>query len=221
VAALRPFFKRRIPLWEGHTRKGLEALVDLLATPQTPEALAKGILKFMGKVGTGFSASAFGNALQKEAREGCTSTRRGKPAKIQSLAQLLVDQPDFRGVAKVLARIAALRESDNDFHDVQIDHWKEFWEAISLGEYATVEEGLSHVAHKRTYSRPSPPAKSLSTVHRAKGLECDDVLLVACDADQFPDTPAGRYLLYVALSRAKKRLMIVIPRSNPTPLFNV
>lgn len=221
VAALRPFFNRRILLWEGHTRKGLEALVELLGTPQTAESLAKGIIKFMAEVGTGFSASAFGNDLEKEAREGCTARRRGKPAKVQSLAQLLVDQPDFRGVSKVLARLAALRENDDDFKIIHIDYEKEFWEAVRLGEYATVEEGLSHIAHKRTYSRPSPPPKSLSTVHKAKGLECEDVLLVACDATQFPDTPLGRCLLYVALSRAKKNLMIVIPRSNPSPLFNV
>ena len=68
--SFRAFFNRRIPLWEGHTRSGLEKLVDAIAAGQGDHtALAAAIVTFMGDVGKGFSPSAFGNRFKKEVRE--------------------------------------------------------------------------------------------------------------------------------------------------------
>lgn len=85
----------------------------------------------MGEVGIGFTPSAFGNVFQREILEGCANSRRGKPAKLQELARLLLAQPDHRGVAAVLRRVAALAENDADFSDVTLDCSKEF-----LGRHA-------------------------------------------------------------------------------------
>jgi superfamily I DNA/RNA helicase len=73
--------------------------------------------------------------------------------------------------------------------------------------------------HQRTYSRPAPPAKAVSTIHKAKGLECDAVVVMPCDARTFPDSQEACCLLYVALSRAKSRLMLVVSRNAPSPLI--
>jgi ATP-dependent exoDNAse (exonuclease V) beta subunit len=40
-----------------------------------------------------------------------------------------------------------------------------------------------------------------------------------CDTTTFPDKLEARCLLYVALSRAKKRLMLVVSPTKRTPLF--
>ena len=48
------------------------------------------------------------------------------------------------------------------------------------------------------------------TIHKSKGLECD--------AATFRDDQLSRCLLYVAMSRAMKRLMFVLPQTDPTPL---
>ncbi|MBX9862346.1 MAG: ATP-dependent helicase [Hyphomicrobium sp.] len=223
ASALRALFYRQIPLWEGHTRKGLEKLIGVLKEPQTTTVLAAAVVTFMDEVAVGFSPSAFGDQFQAEVAGGCTTKRKAdtKPAKIQALAKLIVDEPDFRGVAKVLRTIGDLRASDSVFNDIKIDHSKEFWEAARLAEYSTAEEGFNALTHKRTYSRPSPPPKAISTIHKAKGLECDCVVLMACDDKQFPDTPEARCLLYVGLSRAMNRLMIVVPNSNPSPLLQL
>jgi superfamily I DNA/RNA helicase len=45
------------------------------------------------------------------------------------------------------------------------------------------------------------------------------VILMPCDGKSFPDRLDARCLLYVALSRAKKELMIVLSAENPSPLF--
>jgi hypothetical protein len=45
------------------------------------------------------------------------------------------------------------------------------------------------------------------------------VILMPCSAEQFKDDQVSRCLLYVAISRPSHRLMLVIPRKAPSPLF--
>ena len=220
--SLRGFFNRRIPLWEGHTRSGLDRLVDTFGISQGDrEVLADAIVTFMGDVGKGFSPSVFGDRFRQEVRERCSSPCRGKPAAIQELARFLVTEADHRGVAKMLHRLSELRAADSRFANIEIDCPKEFWEAVHLGSFETADGGLAEITHHRTYSHPKPPGKAISTIHKAKGLECGSVIVMPCDAKNFPDKPDARCLLYVELSRAKSRLLLVVPRSSPSPLLAI
>src|SRR6185437_10331139 len=106
------------------------------------------------------------------AREGCVANCRWKPAAIQDLARFIVLEPNHRGVAKMLSRLSTLLSTDGNFSDVKIDCRKEFWEATRLSEFETPSNGLVEITHRRTYSRPNPPEKAISTIHKAKGLEC-------------------------------------------------
>ena len=222
VRSFRGFFNRRIPLWEGHTRPGLEKLVDALAAGQGDRAaLAAAIVAFMGEVGKGFSPSAFGDRFEKEVREGCTGNCRGKPAAIQELARFLVAEANHCGVAKMLRRLSEFTTTDGNFTDIKIDCSREFGEAIRLGDFDTADSGFAEITHRRIYARPKPPEKAISTIHKAKGLECDCVIVMPCDAKIFPDKPEARCLLYVALSRAKSRLMLVVSRTSPSPLLTI
>jgi UvrD-like helicase C-terminal domain/AAA domain len=220
--SFRGFFNRRIPLWEGHTRDGFEKLVDAITAGQGDcAAIAAAIVAFMGRVSKGFSPSAFGNSLEKEVREGCTRNCRGKPATIQELARFLVTDPTHCGVSKMLHRLSELVNTDREFADVKIDCWREFREAIRLGDFDTADNGFAEITHRRIYSRPKPPEKAISTIHKAKGLECDAVIVMPCDAKTFPEKREARCLLYVALSRAKNRLMLVVSRNSPSPLLTI
>jgi DNA helicase-2/ATP-dependent DNA helicase PcrA len=104
---------------------------------------------------------------------------------------------------------------------VELDCRKEFWDAIRLGEFPTVADGLAEITHRRTYARPKPPEKAISIIHKAKGLECDAAIVMPCDRSTFPDTEEARCLLYVAISRARRRLMLVVSRQNPSPLLTI
>lgn len=218
--SLRALFYRRIPLWEGHTRSALEKLIGAMDSLQgNPAGLAKAVVDFMGAIGKGFSPSAFGDRLVREAQEGCTGKAKGKPAAIQNLARHIVAEPDHRGVARTLARFAEYKAVDAAFADVEIDHYREFQEAIRLGDFAHAGDGFAEITHRRAYARPKPPQRAISTVHKAKGLECESVILMPCDAKTFPDKLDARCLLYVALSRARSRLLLVVSRSEPSPLL--
>lgn len=220
--SLCSFFNRRIQLWEGHSRPALENLVEALTTHRGQSlAVAVAVVEFMGAIGKGFSPSAFGNAFIGEVREGCRRARRGRPGTIQELARMVVAEPDHRGAAKVFRRVSELKSSDPSFAGIEMDCRREFSEAIRIGEFDTPNEGFHELTHRRTYSRPTPPTKAISTIHKAKGLECDSVILMPCDSRNFPDRPDSRCLLYVALSRPKRRLLLVFPPDDPSPLFKV
>lgn len=220
--AIRAMFMRRLPIWEGHTRYGLDRLVAAIQAGTGDAAtIAKAVVDFMDDVGKGFSPSAFGDRLIREAMEGCTKSTSGKPALIQDLARSLTAEPDHRGVSKMLRRLHEMKEQQVAFSAIEIDHGKEFWEAVRLGDYESPDIGLAEITHRRTYTRPSPPARAISTIHKAKGLECESVILLPVNADTFPDKEDARCLLYVALSRATHRLQLVLSRANPSPLFVV
>jgi hypothetical protein len=220
--SLRAFFSRRIPLWEGHMRSGLEELVDAISAGRgDPTALARAVVIFMNDIGKGFSPTAFGNRFEKEVRERCSIRTSGKPAAIQALASRIVAEPDHRGVANALRDLATLKHSNSDFAEIEMDCHAEFWEAVRLGDFADVDRGFAEITHRRTYSRPEPADKAISTIHKAKGLQCSSAIVMPCDADTFPDTFEARCLLYVALSRAKNRLLLAVSRHSQSPLLLV
>ena len=218
--SLRAFFNRRVPLWEGYTRHSLERLVEAAnASAGNATGLAAAVVDFMTSVGKGFSWSAFGNRFKEEVQTACARKTTGKPALIQALARRLVDDPSHRGVAAVLQRIAQLKSSETAFGNVEVDCARELRDAIQLGTFDTADRGLAEITHRRTYGRPKPPDRAISTIHKAKGLECDNVIVMPCNRQTFSAKEDARCLLYVALSRARERLMLVVSREERSPLF--
>jgi len=51
---------------------------------------------------------------------------------------------------------------------LSMDCHKEFWDAIRLGTFDNVDDGLAEITHRRTYARPKPPEKAISTIHKAR-----------------------------------------------------
>jgi hypothetical protein len=218
--SFRGLFNRRVLLWEGYTRNALEKLVDALRAAQGDgAAVAAATVAFLKEMGKGFSASAFGDRFQKEVEDGCAARCRGKPAVIQEIARYVVTEPNHRGVAKVLRRLVELKKEGGDFAGIEVDCHKEYWDAIRLGGFDDIDAGMIEITNRRTYTRPRPPDKAISTIHKAKGLECESVIVMPCNAKTFPDTFEARCLLYVAISRAKSRLMLVVSRLQPSPLL--
>jgi len=192
--AFRGFFYRRISLWEGHVRVGLEKLVSAITAANGDSIkLGSAIVTFMDEIGKGFSPSAFGDAFEQEINEGCAKPRKGKPAAIQELARCVLKDPSHRGVATMLRRVEERKAAkDPVFSGIEFDNYREFRDAIRLGNFVDAEAGLVEITHHRIYARPRPPAKALSTIHKAKGLECDGVVVMPCDAKTFPDKDDAR-----------------------------
>lgn len=223
VSALRAFWWRTIPIWEGHTREALAALVNALRTGHgNAEALAEGLVAFVGTVAVGFSKSSHGNRLIDEIRNAAARPTTGKPANIQAIARCLLEDPSHTGAAAALDLIRTYIEAKAaGFDTVKLDLRTEFRDAIRIGQFSSADEAFTEISRKRSYARPSPPKRVLSSIHKAKGLECDNVLLMACDKGQFTTTFYAKCKMYVALSRARNSLTLVIPDNNPSPLFKL
>ncbi|MCO2636709.1 helicase, partial [Pseudomonas aeruginosa] len=130
--------------------------------------------------------------------------------------------PSHLGVASALNLIRTFIETNAaGFDTVKVDLRAEFNDAIRIGQFTDADEAFAEISRKRSYSRPSPPQRVLSSIHKAKGLECDNVLVMACDKTQFTRTLYARSKMYVALSRARNSLTLVVPDANPSPLFKL
>jgi hypothetical protein len=223
VTALRAFWNRKYPIWEGHVRDDLGQMVaQIAAHPGDAPAIAQATVDFVSSVAAGFGASTHGNLLVKEVSEGCTKRRRDKPALLQRLGHFILEQPDHVGVAKCLTHLAQLIEDRfAGFERIKIDQRREFRDALRLIEFDDPEEGLTEIARRRSFAHPMPPAKAISTIHKAKGLQSDHAIVVPCDRARFSATDYSKCKLYVALSRAKCSLTLVVSRNDPSPLFHL
>lgn len=223
VNALRAFWGRRIPIWEGHVREPLGALASALtAHCGDPFKVAEATVTFIEKVCVGFSASSHSARFHAEITSACNRKTVGKPAFIQEMAKEVLKEPNHIGVARCLARLSELVEAkETGFDGVHIDHRREMRDAIKLAEFDDAEDGLAELHRRRTFARHTLPSKVISTIHKAKGLECDNAMVISCDSQQFTRTDYARSKLYVALSRAKRSLTLVVSRNKPSPLFKV
>lgn len=221
VSSMRSFWNRRIPIWEGHTRDALSTLITDIQCVDGDEVKAgEALTRFMSSIAKGFSASTHGNTLKVEIECGCAKARKGKPGNIQTLARVLLAEPNHIGISKTITMIESfIASSAAGFAEVKVDLKREFWEAQRLAEHADASQGYAEITMRRSVLRPRPLAKTLSTIHKAKGLECRNTMIMHCDRGSFGDTIYGRCKLYVALSRAKSSLSIVLPKTNPSPLF--
>jgi hypothetical protein len=219
VAALRGTFAGSLPIWEGHVRVGLQELVIALESHSgDPNGISVAAVEFLQRVATGFTSSGYGDILIREVRTGCSSLRNGKPAKIQRLAKTLLSNPNQTGLSMLLRGLHTLIESDRDFSTIRIDASREFWDAVGLAQFHDLKEGLGELARRRSSVAQLLPQKAISTVHKAKGMECSDVLVIPCDRHHFGKSDSARCTLYVAMSRATRSLTFVVSRANPSPL---
>lgn len=101
-------------------------------------------------------------------------------------------------------------------------------------EYKTIPEWFSHIEQytkelerKSQADRGNPDAISLLTMHSAKGLEFTSVFIIAANEDVCPykkaevveDMEEERRMFYVAMTRAKKRLVIsYVKERNGKPM---
>lgn len=222
VGGLNAFFGWRIPIWEGHSR---DALSDLLAACRrhvgNPVELGMAMCTFLEAVGIGFSATAFGNRLVRELETRCANPSRGKPAEIQSLARLILQDSDHVGVGAAIHQVGRLMHTSQHFSQIRIDLRREFAEACQIQVHSDMTTVLAAQAHQRAARPADMPPQVISTVHKSKGLETSNAILLPCDASNLANNEKNRCLLYVALSRARESLALVVPHDNPSPLVQL
>lgn len=220
VNGVNAFLGRSIPIWEGHQREALSLLVGRCTEGHGDAALmADAFRLFVQAIGTGFSDSGFAKRLMQEVAEEVAKPSRGKVLHIQKIANHILTTPTHVGIAAALTEFDQLRKNSAEFSGVYINHRREFWEAVKLGKFSDAELGFAEITSQRSFGNSSMPNKVISTIHKAKGLESDHVVVTAIDRGNFPDTEEKRCLLYVALSRSKHSVTIIASKNTPSPLL--
>jgi len=170
--------------------------------------LASAFIAFADEIGTGFAKQ-----LRQGIAERAGSTLRAQGAGVNQKAWLdilapIYADPSHRGLA---AAMGILHRVPPAGYRVRLcDH------AATLRALGRSEDPRGHLqALSRLRRRRSLPPQSVSTVHKAKGLEFRRVLICPADQHQYPSNGYGARLLYVAMSRATHELTIVADPSSP------
>ena len=219
VASIHAFFGRLVPIWEGHTREFLRVLAYACATHAgNAERVAAAMCDFIEAVVTGCTAERRDQIL-REIASNAAKPRRGIPAELQAIARCVLESPDHRGVARSLQRVVLGATPQGLLREFLVNHYRELREASRLDQFADPVEGQAELTRRRTSVRTVMPKRVISTIHKAKGLQTRDVVLMPCDASTFSGTDYKRCGAYVALSRATHSLTIVAGQARPSPLF--
>lgn len=220
VDGLRSTFRHRLPIWEGHTRNDLEAFVDKVVDPgATLDAKARQYVLLLKKLLSGFGTQ-YSDRFIQELQNPSANPRGQIPPQMRIMAATVLEAPNHKGFSTATKHLRELIEGGgHPFSDIRIDYPRELNDLIQLGRFEQADVGLVEIMQRRSRAHPKPPRKCLSTVHKSKGLEAHTVVVFACDSQHFPDRPAKRNLLYVALSRATTELVIVRSTADPSPLL--
>ncbi len=218
VSGLRSTFKSRLPIWEGHTRPALEGFVNALSTQPSLVDAMNSFIEFLKSVLTGFTAN-FSRRLVKEFKDPTANPKGVIPPHMKTMAEFVQSESNHVGFARAAEHLRLLiRGSEGPFSKIRIDFPWELNDLIELQSFADAEDGLAEISHRRSRAHPQPPRKCLSTIHKSKGLEAETVVIFALDKKHFSDSLSKRNLLYVAMSRATTRLVIMASRSEQSPL---
>lgn len=219
VDNLHAYFGRTIRIWEGHSRDALRALSQTCAdNPGNAPVLAAAACDFIQTVTTGFTAERRQQCL-REIADGARRSRRGIPAEMQALARCILEASDHIGVARALQRLMLAATPQGALSSVKVDLHRELREASCLDQFTDAIQGQTELARRRSCVGLSMPKRVISTIHKAKGLECRDVVILPCDSSTFSNTDYKRCVAYVALSRATHSLTLVISPARPPPFF--
>jgi hypothetical protein len=224
VNSLRASFRRRFPIWEGHTRNFLEGFITSYCEADNDLSdQARAFILFLKGVIVGFTDNRFGNRFLQEIQTPSQNSPRGQiPPQMKIMAEFVLDEPTYVGFSKAAGHLRDLiNQRHNGFTDLQIDYPRELGDLIKLGKHADIVSGFAEISQRRSRSHPKPPRKALSTIHKSKGLEAEAVVIFGCDGRHFAQTDARRNLLYVAMSRATHNITFVVSRNDPTPLISI
>lgn len=224
--------------------KDVLAYLRLISNPFDDEAFTRIInvpkrgigaktLEVMGKYAKDNSFSLYDACIDIDALP-LTSSAKAKVAQFASLLKKLVLASQTESLTQVVRAViddADLKSAYNDGTDegdVKLANLDEFIAAVDdyakLNPTATVNEYLNQVSLSSDLDEMNDGNYvTLATIHSVKGLEFEKVFLVGLEDGILPTSRANdnpedleeeRRLVYVAVTRAKKRLWLTRSRSR-------
>jgi hypothetical protein len=198
----------------GEVQEPLERLERARAMAEHPAELALLLIDTLRDWGVGI-----GLDLRRQLTEVCQDheIKLGTKKRIRPLAEIceaIYSVPNERGFLTAFA--AAVRRR-NDLGWKPIRRELVYLLASVPPDADDPELALQALGQAR---RGNPGALSkLMTIHKAKGREIAQVVLPYVAENSFKQDRATARLLYVALTRARRDLQLLVPTENPSPWF--
>jgi DNA helicase-2/ATP-dependent DNA helicase PcrA len=190
------------------------ALERAIAAVGRPRDLCLVILDLLGEVATGLTA-AFRQTLGRALTDyGIQAGRTRALVPILASFMPVYSCPDLAGFC---AAIEGISRRPPDWLRLRQPECLRILGRIRPSGPNDAFEALDAAISTRKLSPPQP-ARSIGTIHKAKGLEYDHVLVGNFSAGHFADE-RGRRLAYVALSRARVSVELLVPALAPSPLL--
>ena len=194
----------RAPLNEGAQ---LDRIAPLVAAMEQLDGnaglLAQSFLAFAGDIGAGLNEN---DRLAIAKRLGGTiniSKAGAKQLSWLACCEPIYSSPNHRGVAQAMRLV---RENPPDGYTLRLSG-----HAWAVSSFERTDDPRGYLsALGRVRRRWALPTHVTSTIHKAKGLAFDRVLICPLDRNQFPDDVLGARLLYVAMSRARRSIRIAL-----------
>jgi hypothetical protein len=208
--------KGQLTLYEGaDATSPNEWLERALASEGDPATLSALLAELLSSWGTGVPKSRV-----RELRAVCTPAgiELGRRARIKPLVDLcrpLYEDPTAASWVRAFGNAVTERAS----LDWRIIRRYPAWLLAAVSSEADDLLGaLQATAEARRETVRRPPA-AVMTVHRAKGSECDTVALPYACSSSFGDDEESARLLYVALTRAQRAVLLFLSEDDPCPWF--
>jgi hypothetical protein len=205
----------RAPLNEGAQLDELDVLIqDIEAQAGNPAALAGALLDFLCIIGAGLPR-AMCAGLRERLGIAINRDRAGQNQLAWlSCLEPIYSSPDHRGIATAMRKV---RDAPPAGYTIRLDD--HVWALCAFDrtdDPRAFRSTLGRIRRRRKW-----PTQMVSTIHKAKGLDFDHVLLCPVDRHQYPDDVLGSRLLYVALSRAKRSISLMLAADMPSRHLSV
>ena len=216
--------RKKLPR-HGHYYEGADneparkILDDVIDADGDPRALTLLLVEAMHRWGLGMK-----KVYRDQVAEICTADRieLGTKRKIKAFSELssrLYEEPTLEQWLDCLRRVLAGNHGIGGWRVLRGD---QIWLLARLRPGP--DDDASALLHAEARARDairSAPTKGFMTIHKAKGLEFEEVALPFCTGEQFADDPPSRRRMYVALSRAQRRIHFLVHEDDPTPLVRI
>jgi superfamily I DNA/RNA helicase len=218
AVGVRTALKGRVQFFEGADPGGAyKALDELEPLVGNPVGLARAVIEVVNRCSTGITTTTRASLLRAFRKEGIHSKSKVLKPLLGKLAKVY-ETPDLKTSCRIL-------------HEILVDppgwlrcHSPETLRLLGrlrdLPPEDAARDALAGVAHLRRYAC-RVPFRCVTTVHKAKGREFDHVILVHAASGVYGADDLSRRILYVALSRPRKSLWVLLPEQDASPLFAV
>jgi hypothetical protein len=193
-------------------------LKDVEAIGSDPKQLAVSVVNLVSKYSVGFDAAKRKQVLATLEDNGINIGRKVQISKVARALEGIYAAPSAISACLAVGNII----SDTPDWLKRLTKPRNLALVAELGKISNDELPSSALESAISHEREIQKAqrRSISTIHKAKGLEYPNVMIWNFSAPDFPATPEAARLAYVAISRATEELEIVAPGEAISPLLS-